>query len=275
MLDQFCPDVVSVGAVYAFNGDWATAALERGIPTVCDKPIAATWPQLERLRTLLAANPTSILLTEFDFRSRREFQAARSAVRSGKIGKPILATGQKSYRYGTRPAWYADRASYGGTLAWIASHAIDVIPFVTGQTLVKAVGHGGNVSHPEMGSMEDHVATLFTLSDGGTAVVHADFLRPAAAPTHGDDRLRVAGSAGVVEVMNGRCRLITTTEGDTDITESVPTKPIHEELLSALAGNPSDLYSTAESLATAEILLRARDATDSGRWVDLSARSGG
>jgi predicted dehydrogenase len=168
MLDTFKPDAASVGAVYVFNGDWAAAALERDIPTVSDKPIAASWSQLDRLQSLIAGNTKRILLTEFDFRTRPEFLAARAAVQSGKIGTPVLATGQKSYRFGTRPIWYRDRASYGGTLMWIASHAIDVIPFTTGLRLVRAIGHGGNVSRPDYGSMEDHVAAMFVLSNGGT-----------------------------------------------------------------------------------------------------------
>jgi predicted dehydrogenase len=273
MLDTFKPAAASVGAVYAFNGDWVAAALERNIPVVSDKPIAASWDQLNRLKALTAAadgGGSRIVLTEFDFRARPEFLAARDAVRCGKIGIPILATGQKSYRFGIRPTWYADRASYGGTLLWVASHAVDVIPFVTGQRLVRAIGHGGNLSHRELGSMEDHVAALFVLSDGGTAIVHADFLRPAAAATHGDDRLRIAGSEGVLEVMGGRCRCITNGQPEVDLTDQANPRPIHAELLAALAGQPSDLFSTAESLATAHLLLQVREAVDDGRWVELA-----
>jgi predicted dehydrogenase len=268
MFDSFGPDAVSVGTIYAHNGDWAAASLERNIPTVSDKPIAASWQQFERLQKL-TADPSRILLTEFDFRARPEFLAARQAVRSGKIGKPILVTGQKSYRFGTRPPWYSSRKDYPGTLMWVASHAVDIIPFVTGQRLVSAIGHGGNLSRPDMGSMEDHVAAMFVLSEGGTALVHADFLRPAAAATHGDDRLRVVGSQGVLEVRDGRCRLTTSNQPETDITDQSIARPMHVELLAALHGEPSDLYSTAESLATAQLLLRAREATDSGRWVEL------
>jgi predicted dehydrogenase len=253
MLDSFKPDIVSVGAVYGFNGDWAAEALERDIPTVSDKPVAASWQQFERLQSLAGGTKAKrILLTEFDFRSRAPFQAAREAVRAGKIGKPILVTGQKSYRFGTRPPWYTDRASYGGTLLWVASHAVDAIPFVTGQRLVRAIGHGGNLSRPDYASMEDHVAAMFVLSNGGTAIVHADFLRPVAAATHGDDRLRVAGSEGV-------------------LTDQVQSRPMHEELLSALQGHPSEFFSTAQSIATARLLLRVREAVDESRWIELDA----
>jgi predicted dehydrogenase len=270
LLDTFKPDVLSIGAVYAFNGDWAAEALARDIPTVTDKPIAVTWAQLDRLRELARQHPNRILLTEFDFRARPEFRAARQIVRAGRIGTPILITAQKSYRFGTRPAWYSDRDSYGGTFLWIASHAVDVIPFITGQSLVRGIGQGGNLSQPTYGSMEDHVAGLFELSGGGTALIHADFLRPAAAATHGDDRLRIAGSAGLLEISGGRCRVTTPEQGETDVTDEVSARPMHAELIDALLGNPSELFSTTQSLESAAILLRAREAVDRGHWVKLT-----
>jgi len=274
LLDKFKPDVVSIGGVYAHNGDLIALALERDIPTVSDKPIAATWEQFHRLRHLAEQRPR-ILLTEFDFRSRPDFRAAQKAIAQGLIGDVILATAQKSYRFGTRPPWYAHRAEYGGTLLWIGSHAIDAVQWVTGRRIRGAIGRQGNLSRPEMGTMEDHLSVLLELDNGGTGVIHADFLRPAAAATHGDDRLRVAGSEGVVEVRDDLCKLITRGQSETDITASGAVLPIHLELLSALRGESSPWYSTDQSLATAKVLLHARDATDQRRWVAITDQAPG
>ena len=258
MFDEFAPDVVNIGAVYAHNGTLAAQALERDVAVVCDKPIAASWAQWERLREL-TQNNARVLLTEFPFRSQREFRAARAAVQSGRIGEVILASAQKSYRFGaSRPAWYARREDYPGTLFWIASHGIDAIHFCGGVPFAGAGCVGGNLSRPDYGAMEDHVIGLFGLKNGGHAVVHADFLRPASAPSHGDDRLRIAGSLGVVEVRAGRCVLIGD-EGEIDITDSVEVRPIETEMLAATRGEDS-VYSTPESLEIAEVLLRASDA---------------
>lgn len=269
MLDSFAPDLVSVGAVYGVNGDMVALALERDISVVSDKPVAATWTQLERLRELTQGNSRA-LLTEFPFRSQREFRAARQAVNEGAVGEVVLATAQKSYRFGdSRPQWYGDRDLYGGTLLWIASHGIDAIRFCTGQEFTCATGTRGNLSRSDYGSMEDHVTALFELGNGGSAIVHADFLRPQSAPTHGDDRLRIAGSQGVVEVRDGRCALISGSQGARDITDSVQVRAVHEELLAALHGETDEFYSTVESLGVAEILLKARDAVDGRQWVSL------
>ena len=261
MLDAVRPEVVSVGAVYALNGEWAAAALERGLAVVSDKPVAASWEALARLQTL-TADTRRLLLTEFPFRAQPEFRAARAAVADGLIGEVVLATAQKSYRFGTRPTWYDDRALYGGTLLWIASHGIDLLRFTTGQRLRPLFGRQGNLSQTDYPTMEDHVVCVFALEGGGSGLVHADFLRPLSAKTHGDDRLRLAGSRGLVEVRDGRCLLTTHSQPETDITDTVPSVPVHQALLAALASGGDDYYSTAASLEIAELLLQARDVTD-------------
>jgi predicted dehydrogenase len=269
MLDRFRPDVVSVGAVYAHNGDFVAKTLERDIPTCSDKPIAATWEQYRRLIELTAGTDRR-LVTEFNLRSGPAFRAARDAVARGLIGQVVLVTAQKSYKWGTRPAWYADPRHYPSTLLWIASHGIDAVTFTTGQGAVRVCGRQANLSRPDGGRAEDHAVAVLELDRGATALVHADYLRPAKAETHGDDRIRIAGSTGLVEVRDGRCILVSDTRQAQDITDQVSPKPVHRELLDALLGPPSDLYNTAASLATARILLHARDAADTFSVIDVT-----
>ncbi len=261
MLDAARPDVVSVGGVYARNGDWAAASLKRDIPVVSDKPVAASWEALHRLQALTEGT-SRVLLTEFPFRALPEFRAARAAVADGLIGEVALATAQKSYKFGTRPPWYDSRALYGGTLLWIASHGIDVLRFTTGQPMKPLFGRQGNGSRPEYPTFEDHILCAFGLEGGGSGLVHADFLRPVGAETHGDDRLRLAGSRGLVEVRAGRCLLTTEDSPERDVTETVPAVPVYRALLAALADGGNDAYSTAASLETAALCLQARDVTD-------------
>lgn len=261
MLDTFRPDIVSVGAVYGHNAAMAGLALQRDLPVISDKPVAASWAQLDRLNSLLRGTQR-VLLTEFDFRSRACFRAARQAVAVGRIGQPVLATAQKSYRFGRRPRWYAEREDYGGTMLWIASHGIDAIRFVTDLPMCRVYGRSGNLSRSDRGSFEDHVVAMFELEGGATGIVHADFLRPTAAPSHGDDRLRVAGTDGLVEVRDGRCTLMTTAVGPCDITDEAVVEPMHRELLAAVRDGGSAYYSTAATLELAAVMLAARDAAD-------------
>ncbi|CAN5412182.1 Gfo/Idh/MocA family oxidoreductase [soil metagenome] len=268
MLDQYKPDVVNVGAIYGYAGDVIAKVIERSVSVVSDKPIAATWQQFKTLSTLLQKHPVN-LITEFTFRTQPEFQAARDAVASGLIGEVVLATAQKSYRFGQRPSWYGDRNAYGSTIMWVAGHGIDAIHFVTGQKFTRVTGRHANLSHPELSEFEDHSVSLFGLAGGGSALVHADLLRPDKAGSHGDDRLRVVGTLGQIEIRDGRCVLVTRDAGAVDITERAVVRPAAHEFLAAAMGESDSIYSTARSLYLAEVLLHARDAADSQTWIDL------
>lgn len=269
LLDGFRPDFVSVGAVYGYNADMIALALERDIPTVSDKPIAASWPQLARLTSLIRAT-RRILLTEFDMRLHPAYQAAARAVAAGQVGEVVLATAQKSYKWGSRPSWYADRDAYGGTMLWIASHAIDAIRFTTGKRFLRVTGRQGNLSQPRYAPAEDHAVALFELEGGATAIAHADLMRPAHAATHGDDRLRLVGTKGLVEIRDGSCWLTTHDQPQRCLVQSESHPFVHPQLLAALAGQPSEFFSTAASLELAAVLLAARDAADAFQTVTIA-----
>lgn len=266
-IGEFAPDVVSVGTVYARNGEYVIQALRAGVPVVTDKPMAANEATLAEIERLTAPSDAPGVATEFDWRARPELRAARAAIAAGRIGPIVLIVGQKSYRFGRRPDWYADPSLYGGTMLWIASHALDAVDFVTGESEPPRVcfAHGGNVSRDAYGSMEDHVTATLALANGGTAVVHADLLNPAASPTHGKDRLRIVGGHGELLVDEGRCILTTDDAGPTDLTDTSPatTTPtsLARQLLDAAfgAGDPS-VYGTAASLRAARLLLAAQTA---------------
>jgi hypothetical protein len=109
---------------------------------------------------------------------------------------------------------------------------------------------------------------VLELRGGAPAIAHADYNRPAKAPTHGDDRLRVMGACGCVEVRDERCVLITDTQAPVDITDEGGQPDASAELLAALRGDTS-LYGTAQSLEMARVMLACRDAADLQRPVSL------
>src|SRR5205085_2635356 len=127
------------------------------------------------------------------------YRALKQAVDSGAVGQVAQISAQKSYKLGEREEWMRHHSSYGGTIPYIAVHMVDLMRFSSGREMVSAVSFQGRVGHPELGEMENTTATIFSLDNGGTAALHMDYLRPETAPTHGDDRLRLAGTKGVVE----------------------------------------------------------------------------
>ncbi len=270
MLQKEDLDVVGVCLPFYQNAGAATEACSRGINVISEKPAATTLEDLTRLERAVRASGVlySIML---DMRGMPIFQAARKAVRSGAIGEPILVSGQKSYVWGDdRPWYYKQRATYGGTIGWVGIHALDYMRWVSGQDYTRVAAWEGNKAHPQYPGCEDHAGLLFQLSNGGTAVCNLDFLRPHNAPSHGDSRLRIAGSGGVLEAFEfgNRVNLISSKGTVADL-PLPPAVDLFSQFIGALRGEGEPLVSPEDSFSISCVCLMARDAADRRAWVAL------
>jgi len=273
MLDREDLNVVAVNPQFHLNSEVTTEALSRAIPVLCEKPLAIDLESLDRVRQAQLQSKAGLgmmLALRYDAR----FYTARQLVASGAIGEPALGYSQKSYKLGTRPPFYCTRETFGGLIPWIGIHAIDWFRWISGIEYTAVIGHHANVHAPQYGEMEDTAACLFELANGGSAVMSFDYLRPAGAETHGDDRLRLIGSAGCLDISGAGLTLT-----DPDGTRSIdPVSPPHG-LLADFAMSLADkdhrcLISTEDALRVTEISLLAREAADNGCRVLLSQTGG-
>ncbi len=269
MLETVQPDVVLVAMKYYRNAEGCIAAAEQGCHVICEKPVATQLDDLERVRE--AVGRAGVRLTAlFGMRFAGPFLAARRAVEGGLIGEPLLAFGQKSYKFGTRPEWYKDRLTFGGTIPWVAIHAIDYVRFVTGLEYTSVTALQANKAHPDYPGLEDCGAILLGLSNGGQASITFDYLRPAQAGSHGDDRLRIAGSEGVVEVRlaDGLCQAVTHAAPATPL-PCDETADFWLDFAKELRGGPQHLIGPDEPFRVTEVALKARQAADRGVTIYL------
>jgi predicted dehydrogenase len=270
MLEKEPLDVVGVCLPFFENAEASIQAARHGIHVLAEKPGALTLADLDRLEGEVrrAGVRYSIMLT---MRGMPIFQAARQAVSAGAIGEPILISSQKSYKFGSsRPWYYGKRETYGGSIPWIGIHALDYMRWVSGKEYARVAAFEGNKAHPATPGCEDYGALLFSLAGGGTATCHLDFLRPENAPTHGDARLRIAGSEGVLEAteVGDRVNLISA-KGKVGDMPLPPPVDLFTTFVAELRGQGAHLISQADAFAIARICLKARDAADSGNWVSL------
>ena len=270
MLEKEELDVVGVCLPYYRNAEAAIAAARKGVHIVSETPVATTLEDLAALKEAVAG--AKVRLTSLmNMRCFPLYRAVRQAVQDGLVGEPILLTSQKSYRFGaSRPWFYKDLKTYGGTIPWAGIHSIDYMRWTTGREYVQVSAWHGNKDHPEYPGFQDHAGVLLKLDNGGTAMTNLDYLRPETAPTHGDDRLRIAGSEGVIEVLGAedRVQLITAADGPREVT--LPERiDFFADFLSELAGEKEHLISQEDAFRLTEVVLKARHAAETGTWVDL------
>lgn len=260
MLDRESPDIAVVAPFFHLQSAIACECLQRGIHVFLEKPMATTLEELARLRAAYQASGAR-LCPMLQYRYHPEFYAAWLAVKEGLVGEPVLLSAQKSYKLGNRHRMYTRRSTYGGTIPWVAVHAIDWLWWFSGGKLTEvSAGHttSGNRGH---GELESSGACFYRLSGGGSASLTFDFLRPQAAPTHGDDRLRVAGERGVVEVRDGQAVLLTHDAGPRSLVHDEP-KSIFKEFVGLIVDGSAMRISAEEAFAVSEVALRSRDAAD-------------
>ena len=266
LLEDFQPDLVYTGTVYARNGHLAVRALEQGFDVVSEKPLAADQETVSRLSALTASGRRRAI-AEFAMRWSAPFQKARELILGGTIGKVVMIQAQKTYKFGTaRPDFYKSRELFGGIIPWVAVHALDYAAWCTGLQYESVTAMHGKNGFPDFPEMEDHAALFFQMTGGVPCLITADFLRPSGASSHGDDRLRVTGSDGVLEVRNDDV-FLTDSRGEHHWvcpTEDSAAIQRAQDLAAAALGNSPAPITTAECLHSTAAALAAREAADTG-----------
>jgi predicted dehydrogenase len=267
LLANHNPDIMLEAGTDRDRAGVVIACAERGIHLITEKPLANHPKSLDRV--VDAVTRSNVKLTMLlTMRCEPVYVALRDAVAAGAIGTVTQAGVQKSYRLGERPAWQKSHETFSGIIPYIGIHAIDLIRWCSGRELAEVMAYCANTGHPEMGELEDNACVLARLDNGASAAIRLDYCRPAAAPTHGDDRLRIAGNRGVIESMDERVTLITNDEGPRELPLPAPVDFFADYVDSLKTGR--DLYIPfADCVRVTEIALRARQSAETGKPCTL------
>jgi len=269
MLDREKPDLAVVAPFFFLQSRIACECLERGIHVFVEKPMSVSLEQLGRLRRAYALGKADLcpMLTS---RYLPSFHAAWQALRDGMVGEPLLITALKSYKLGSRHPMYTHRATYGGTIPWVAIHGIDWIHWFTGGAISEVSGShtaAGNGGH---GEMESSGVCMFRLANSGSATLAFDYFRPGPAPTHGEDRVRIAGEKGVIEIAGGEASVFPHDAAPRRL-EKEEQLSIFQEFVRHLEEGTPLRITAADAFAISELALRCREAADT--HAALAARS--
>jgi predicted dehydrogenase len=266
MLDAVKPDIVTIACHYADHAQVGIEAIKRGHHVFMEKPLATTMEGFNALRAAFDAADVQ-LSCMLGLRYDPAFMTAWRAVQHGAIGDVRLMTAQKSYKLGRRPEWNHDRDRFGGTIPWVGSHAIDWLHWFSGAAFERVYAAHSTYANDDHGGLEASALCHFTMTGEVFGGVNIDYLRPAKAPSHGDDRIRVAGADGVIDVSGGRVELI-----DGSGVREMPLEPKREifgEFIDQVAGMSMSLISAEDAFTTTHACLLARQSADEGRIVQF------
>jgi len=264
MLDAEKPQAVAVNTWFCDQAKWIVECLNRGIAVLAEKPLALNLEDLARVEQAAKQDPR--LAAMMGIRYEPWFMAAKRAVEDGVLGDIRLADGQKSYKMGTRGPHYQHREDYGGTIPWVALHALDWVNWMLDAEPVSVAAAHSAMANGGNGDMEATAAMLFTYPGQRIATIRADFMRPDSAPRHDDDALRLTGTKGTL-VLRDQVATVQPMEGEAYTLEQRPEDGIGRRFLLDAEDGGFRSPTAEESIRATRWAILARTAADEGRVI--------
>jgi len=260
MLDSAKPDVLVVCGPFEDHAAMTVEAIGRGIHVFCEKPVATTLEGLADLANAHRLHPDVKIAQMCG--PHYDTGNWSATCHASEIGTVRLMHAQKSYKLGRREAYFMSRQTSGGLIPWVGIHAISWLYHFAGRIPFKAVcASQSSAFNKGHGDLEMSAACLFEFAGGVAASASIDYLRPEnPALGHGDDRIRVMGTGGSIEVRDGRC--VRSTPTGTETFCDAPPFGMFEDFLRSVNGEPANIMTGVDLLRVTQAALLARESAD-------------
>ncbi len=251
MLESEKPDAVVIDSIFDEHFEMTKYCLENKIPAFCEKPVCLKSEQVAVLREC-AERTGTLLFGMFTTRFEAPFYTAHKLVKDGLIGDVKLISGQKTYVLGKREPFYYDEKRFGNTFSWVGIHSIEQALWISGK---KLTGSHYYSRRSDKVSLDDRAVCICELEDC-LASFSVDYMRPENTGAHGDDRLRIVGDKGIIEVMDNNVYLTCEGKNREALPLITPPQKIFDNFLAAVKGEVTGLCTTEDTLAATEAVLK-------------------
>ena len=148
-------DVVSVCTPICFHADVSCLAMAHGRHVLCDKAMALTLADADRMIAASKANGVKLCIS-YQHRSLPHYTAYRQLVQDGAFGGPVFARFVDTREVRPKLAMHS-RSMNGGPVLDMAGHFFDLMRFFTGAEprTVYARGHVFGADKPRLADVTD------------------------------------------------------------------------------------------------------------------------
>lgn len=259
--------IVSAG-IPSDRGPLGIAAMRHGKDFLSDKPAFTSLEVLDEARRVQAQTKQTYGVCYSERVQVRAMVKAGELVKAGAIGRVVQTIGMGPHRLDrpSRPAWFFDKARYGGILTDIGAHQADHFLAFTGSTTAEVVcSQTGNLANPGDPGLEDFGDAVLR-GDGGTGYFRVDWFTPDGLPSWGDGRLTILGTDGFIEVRKnidiagrpGGSHLFLSDQRSTEYVDCSDVElPYGRQLLADIRDRTETAMPQAHAFLAAELALRA------------------
>ena len=221
-------DAVLVVTPNFLHAEVTVAALARGLPVLCEKPMATSVEDASRM-IAAARRSGKVLQIGQQFRYTPLYEKMAALVKEGRIGAVEFASGNLfrgdwnplSWRYGSTNWRFLTRTA-GSSLLEDGIHELDVIHWLVGARVARVYATGGNNVLKERETI-DHAGILIEYENG----VKVDFGFCLFAPNSGPSgrEIILIGSEGAMQPVAGKVAVRKKAGGEPTLIDPVDSTP--------------------------------------------------
>ena len=235
----------------------AVRCLEAGKHVYAEKPCAMTERELDEIiGTARAVNRKFHEMAGTAF--EQPYLEMRRLVKAGTIGTVVQVLVQKSYPYADwRPE---DEDVDGGLLMQVGVHALRLVEHVAGVSVKNVEARQTKLGNPRKDNLRMAVSMVMELENGALASAVANYLNPPAFGSWGNETLRIFGTKGFVEAVDGgrRTRLVLNERDCGPLKVTEPSQDYFIRFLSSLLGDSEMPLDLEEELHPTRMVIRAK-----------------
>jgi len=264
-------DVDLVSFCSSYRADQAAQAirtLQAGKHVLAEKPMAVNMKDLDALR-LAAEKSGKEVRTMNPMIYEPCFKGMKDVVDAGKIGEIVQIYAMKSYPYrDTRPQ---DRGVDGGLLMQAGIHAVSFVRYVTGLEFAEVFAQDTGKGNPKEGDLQMAGTMAFRMQEGALCAILCNYCNPRGIGFWGNDQLRVHGTEGMIELVDGQTRrmLAVHDEGASSFEDGKHEYAYLQDLVDCILDGTPTLLTQEDSFRNTEVVIRAQESADRGETLKI------
>ncbi|MFI3290472.1 MAG: Gfo/Idh/MocA family oxidoreductase [Opitutales bacterium] len=195
--------LIANASVPADRFSYAKLALENGKHFFVDKPAFTSLEQLEEAEVLTEKYGKKLQVYFAERLHNEAAQKANMLIKEGRIGDVLQVMILAPHRLSkaARPAWFFEKARYGGILCDIGTHQFEqFLEFGNCEKAHLNFARVDNLNNPETPELEDFGEVSITLANGVSCYCRVDWFTPEGLPVWGDGRTFILGTKGYIEI---------------------------------------------------------------------------
>ena len=230
-------EAVDICAPTKFHAEIAVAAAKAGKHVLCEKPVALTLSDADRMIHTCAENDVKLMIAH----SRRfipRYQIVRKIITERRIGEPVWATQISRRTMAESGSWYFDPTMTLGPAAEIGIHEADLLRWMFADDVVEVRGIATATGSKKV---YEQVFAVLKFKKGIVASFEVGYVLPSGFAQY--TTLEVLGSKGLVSASDTHMNVVT--HG----TESGATYPLsYSELLSVNSAYENEIIAFVSSI---------------------------